>query len=365
MRKTTIYFFVALSLLSLGLTLVPQAFSQTQNIKIISYSYYLDNLGNLEVVGEVQNVGPNTVNPVILTGSVYSSDGVDQANSYPAQVFVSYLTPQQEAPFYMQFPQPQNSTDGTWDSLISAGDISTVTITVAQAKATSSYQYLDLKITTSSAAIATNGNYNGAYLVSGTIQNTGSQTATNITVVGAFFNSTGTVVGVGYTDYLTPATVAPSENVSFQISALDLNQTQVPSNEKITSYSLLVQTEGPILQGTPPIVTPYQVNGSPASTSSSPSSSPLSTPKSGSSNNSSNTVIIATILLVIVIIGAGAILILIKRRPNTVKQQKKQKTNTLARAAKNLCNLTCFKILGKATWTPLIPKKSALRDTDF
>ena len=106
MRKSTVYFFVVLSLLSLGLTLVPRAFSQTQDIKIVSYSYYFDSSGNLDVVGEVQNVGPNTVNPVILTGSVYSSSGVDQADSY-TQVWVSYLAPQQEAPFYMEFPQPQ------------------------------------------------------------------------------------------------------------------------------------------------------------------------------------------------------------------------------------------------------------------
>ncbi len=336
MRKTIIYFFIALSLVSLGLTLVPQAFSQIQNIKIINYSYYLDNLGNLDVVGEVQNVGSNTVNPVILTGSVYSSNGVDQANSFPAQAFVSYLTPQQEAPFYMQFPQPKNSPDGTWYSLISTGDIS-VTFTVTQAEATSSYQYPDLKIISSSAAIGTSGDYNGAYLVSGVIQNTGSQTATNLTVVGAFFNSTGTVVGVGYTNYLTPTTLAPSGNVSFQISALDLNQSQVPPNEKITSYSLLVQTGGPILQGTAPIATPYQANGT-SSTSPSPSSSPLSTPKSSSSNNSYNTAIIAAALIVIIIIGAGAILRLSKRKPNsdTLRQQGKAKKNTLAHASKNL-----------------------------
>jgi len=32
-------------------------------------------------VGEVQNIGANTVNPVLLTGSVYSAGGVDQADS--------------------------------------------------------------------------------------------------------------------------------------------------------------------------------------------------------------------------------------------------------------------------------------------
>ena len=141
------------------------------------------------------------------------------------------------------------------------------------ANATSSYQYPDLTITSSSASIGSTGDYNGAYLVNGVIKNTGSQTAQNITVVGTFYNATGSVVAVGYTNYLTPATVAPSGTVSFQVGAFDLNQTQVSSGEKISSYSLLVQAQGPILQGTAPIVTPYQGSGSSPSTSSPSSSS--------------------------------------------------------------------------------------------
>ena len=144
MRKSIVYFFVVLTLLSLGLILVPRAFSQTQDIKIVNYSYYVDNLGYLDVVGEVQNVGPNTVNPVILTGAIYSSDGTDQSNSY-CQVWVSYLEPQQEAPFYMEFQPP--SSIGIWQ----LQDISNVDLTVYEANATSSYQYPDLKITSSSA----------------------------------------------------------------------------------------------------------------------------------------------------------------------------------------------------------------------
>ncbi len=196
MRKSTVYFFVVLTLLSLGLTLVPRAFSQTQDIKIVSYSYYIDQWGDLDVVGEVQNVGPNTVNPVILTGSVYNTNKVDQADSN-CPVWVLDLIPQQEAPFYMEFPQPSSSPDGTWRSV----DISRIDLTVAEAKPTSSYQYPDLKITSSKASISTSAGLEGAYVVNGIIQNTGSQTAQNITVVGAFYNSTGTVVAVSYTNY--------------------------------------------------------------------------------------------------------------------------------------------------------------------
>ena len=322
MRKSIVYFFVVLTLLSLGLILVPRAFSQTQDIKIVSYSYYIDSLGYLDVVGEVQNVGSNTVNPVVLTGSIYSSSGVDMGDS-GCQVWVSYLEPGQEAPFYMEF-QPPSST-GIWE----LQDISKVGLAVYEADATSSYQYPDLKITSNSAFINTTGDNNGAYTVTGIIQNTGSQTATNITVVGAFFNSTGTVVAVGYTNYLTPTSLAPSAKVSFEIGAFDLNQSQVPSSEKITSYSLLVQTELPIRQGTAPIVTPNPGSSSSPNSTSSPSP----TQKTVNSNGSSNTVAIYAIVIVIVILAiAGALLVLSKRKPHeTVKAKKNARKKSMVK----------------------------------
>jgi hypothetical protein len=44
-------FFVVLTLLSLGLTLVPSVHCQTQNIKIVNYSCYIDLSGDLDVLG--------------------------------------------------------------------------------------------------------------------------------------------------------------------------------------------------------------------------------------------------------------------------------------------------------------------------
>ena len=112
MRKSIVYFFIGLLLLSSGLTFTPNVFSQTQNINIVSYSYYVDNSGYLDVVGEVQNVGPNTVNPVFMTGSVTSTTGTDLGDSY-CQVWALYLAPQQEAPFYMEFQPPSTTVSST------------------------------------------------------------------------------------------------------------------------------------------------------------------------------------------------------------------------------------------------------------
>ena len=328
-KKSIVYFLAALTLLSLGLTLVQHAYCQTQDINVVSYSYYIDSSGTLDVVGIVQNVGPNTVNPVFLTGSVYSPGGIDQSDSY-TQVFVAYLAPQQEAPFDMTFPPPNSSPDGTWTTV----DISSIVLTVAQANATDSYQYPNLTITSSSGTIGNNGDDNGAYLVNGVIQNTGSQTAQNLTVVGAFYNSTGTVIAVGYTDYLTPASLPPSGTLSFQIAAFDLNQSQVSSSQKITKYTLLVQAEGPILQGTAPIITPSSgsttstptTSSTPSSTSSATSSttSPTNSP-SANSNTSSNSAAIYAIVIVLVLLAVvGTIIAFRKRKPHeTIKETKK------------------------------------------
>ncbi len=327
MGKTVVYMFVILSLLCLGLTLVQKGFSQTQSVNIIGYSYYVDESGALDVVGQVQNVGSSTVNPVILTGTVFAPGG-EVASTSATQVWVSYLTPGQKAPFYMEFPPPQGSTG--W----ALAYIGNITLSVAEADPTNSYQYSDLKITSSSGFIGTGADqgYQGAYGVNGVIKNTGTQPATNITVVGAFFNSTGNVVGVGYTDYLTPTVLVPSNTTTFQIFALDLNQSQVPSNLKIYSYSLLVQTGGPILQGTPPppTPTPYQSSSTspPTSGGGSPTSSPSSSkqPAGNSGNSIHTTTYVIVLVAVVLVVLAGAALVLRRSKPQqTEKEARKAK----------------------------------------
>ena len=254
MKKILVGLLIFLAACSLSATLVPSAHSQTENVKIVSYSYYIDSSNFLNVVGEVQNVGSNTVDPVFLTGVVTAPDGQTQ-NSY-TKVWVSDLVPGQKAPFDMIF-YPLPNTNGWF-----LDDVADISLTVAIANATSNYQYSDLAITSSSGAVGHSGDYSGAYVVNGVIKNTGTQAATNLTVVGTFFNSTGAVVAVGYTEYLTPKVLESSATMPFQIAAFDINQTNVPAAMKITKYSLLVQTEGPILQGTAPQATPYTGSGS-------------------------------------------------------------------------------------------------------
>jgi len=319
MRKSAVYFLVALTLISLALTSVPSAFSQTdqtQNIKILSYSYYVDNQGILDVVGEVQNTGTSTVTTVILTGSIIDSNGADQADSYTeigvVPMPVTYLNPGQIAPFYMEFFQPKESSDGSWGTVY----VSSVHLAVAQANATDNYQYPNLTVANSNSYIGSTASDTGVYWVAGDVENTGSQTAQNITVFGTFYNSTGSVVAVGYS--ATDPNLAPSTEDSFKLGAFDINQTGIVTEEKITKYSLLIQADGPLLQGTAPAV-----SSSPNVTNSPPPTQPT-TVNSNSNKSSNATVIYALIVAVILIAAAAALLFLRKSKPfQTAKQAKK------------------------------------------
>ena len=236
--------------------MIPGALSQDQkgSVKILDYSYYTDSLGLIVVVGQVQNQGTNTVASVIITGSIVSRDGNDQSSSYtiigvpPAEI--TYLNPQQKAPFYMDFYPPQTSSDGTWNSI----DIASVNLQVAQANATAKYEYPDLTITSKQSSIGSTTDDKGVFWVNGNIKNTGSQTASNITVFGTFYNSTGATVAVGYGN--TVASLSTSGSASFKLGAFDLNQTGIPTSKKITDYSLLIHVQAPILQGTAPVTVP-------------------------------------------------------------------------------------------------------------
>jgi hypothetical protein len=323
LRKSIIFFFVFLMMTSLGLTLVPQVSSQPENVKVLSYSWYVDSIGDFIVVGEVQNVGPNTIESVVLTGVVYTMDGEAQASSYTI-VYVNYLIPQQKAPFYMDFsPQSSNTGDLSWLSL----GVNRVDFTVNLANTTSSYQYPDLTLASSSGGV----DGEGVYWVSGTVKNSGTQTATNIRVIGTFYNSSGTVVAVGYTELLTPASLTPSNTATFKVGAFDVNQTEATSIQKISSYRLLIQTEGPMLSGTSPTPPPSSPSSSPPSTTPPSGSSPSPTESSESENPNvlPPEATYAIVVVVVILALAGTLLMLRKRKPQaksrTTKNRKSQK----------------------------------------
>jgi hypothetical protein len=329
-----------------GLASISVVLSLPENVKIVSYSYYIDNQGFLDVVGEVQNVGPNTLTSVILTGQVLASDQTVQADSYTTtgidQFTIKYLDPGQKAPFYMNFYQPNNPQGGSWYG----ADISGVKLIVAVANETTSYQYPDLTIPSSTHSIGTNSNgatadY-GVYWVNGNVKNTGSQTAQNITVFGTFYNTTGGVVAVGYSNQI--GSLEASGTASFKLGAFDLNQTLVPADQKIDHYSLLINALGPILQRTGPLATPYPTSSgtstqNPTNSPSSSQSNSPSTPGSVENNNLTNFLnpsLIAIIVVIIIVVVLGVIVGLKKRKPEETKEVTNKKVTHRKKLPKRL-----------------------------
>ncbi len=323
-KKTAVCFLVALLLLSLGLTQVPKSYSRTQDVKILSYTYYIDPEGILDVIGEVQNVGSNVISSVYLSGTVYGGKlgGVD-LDDYGCYAWVTDLLPQQKAPFYMEFYEPNTQSQGIskyWDPSITYYPYVAVTL----ANATSSYQYQGLSITKHTGILGTSGNFTDVYYVDGTIKNTGNQAASGLTVVATFYNSTGSVVAVGNTvDTLTSVTLEPSQTTTFQVPAFDLNQSLVPASMKISNYALLIQAQEPILQGTPPTPTPSQGTGT--STPPTKTSTPSSTTPSPENSSLSTKILIAAVAVVIIAVAAAAALLMMRKgNPHqTVKETRK------------------------------------------
>jgi hypothetical protein len=299
--------------MSLSLAWVRQVSSQPENIKILSYSWYVDSIGFFDVVGEIQNVGSSTIEAVVLGGIIYTTDGVEQGRSNPTLVYVNCLIPQQKASFFMEFnPQQTVTGDLSWLSI----GVDRIDFTVLDANVTSNYRYPDVTIKSSSGA----ADENGTYWVGGTVQNSGSQTATNIRVIGTFYNTSGTVVAVGYTKYLTPSSLSPSSTASFKVGAFDYDHTLVPPERKIASYSLLTQVEKPLLSGTPPSTPP---------TDATPPSSSSGTPSSGTTPSApiAPETQIIEVVVVVVLVVVGTILVLNKRKARAQEPKKPKAAN--------------------------------------
>jgi hypothetical protein len=276
MKKQSAYLLVALTTLMLSLCILPTSLGSANDVQIVSKNYYFDTMGLLDVVGEVQNVGTSTLNIIHLGATVTLTDGT--VKDISGTVWVQYLAPQQKAPFYLSFVLG-DILSGT--TSYTTNDIVSLEVSVLNAETTDKYQYPGLTITAQSSSIGSGSEDKGVYWVSGTVKNTGSETATNLRVFGTFYNSAGEVVAVGGydgTEVLSPS-LASSKTVDFKFGAYDVNQSSLPSEYKINTYTLLVQAESPTPTGTPPQATAYPSNTYPKNTA---------TPNPGSTSTPTN-----------------------------------------------------------------------------
>ncbi len=283
MKKSAIFAFVVAITMALCMTLIPNVFSQPENVRVLSYSWYINpaSYDLLVVVGEVQNVGPNIIDFVRVVGTFYASDETLLAGNN-ARALTTQILPQQKTPFYLVFPLTDSLTGSSWNPT----SIDYLTIFVNYAEPTESSQYQGLEISSHESST----DAYGYYKVTGVVKNTGTQSTSQASVVATFYNSTGSVVAVGLS-YLTPSSITPGSTASFTIYPLDYPAVI----GQISSYSLLIQTEN-----TTPSATPTP------SPTASPSLSPTPTPtETANGNGIPDTYVYAAVAVVIICVAIG------------------------------------------------------------
>jgi hypothetical protein len=226
-----------------AISLIPKAEADPQDVKILSYSWYVypdaTGYGDFIVVGEVQNQGTSILDHVAIQGIAYNSTSPVASSGCTA--FVEDILPQQKAPFYMDFTYLNSYSDNMiWDTKVDHVDLR-----VVYANTTTAQMYQGLVITGNTSF--PDLSQNGRITVNGTIKNIGNQSSGKLWVVTTFYNSTGTAIAVNYTNYLVQTSLPPNGTVSFQASPMDYNQL----TSQITSYSLLIQNKEPTANPTP------------------------------------------------------------------------------------------------------------------
>ena len=292
---------------SFAMFTMPAVKAQAQEAQIVSYSWYFapndtasaQYPGDFIVVGEVQNIGSSIIGNLSVVAFAYDSSNTllsQQANL----VFGQDIAPNQKAPFYLDF-QPQANSDGTrldWED-----QVSNVTIYTTIPIDTAETQYSGITISGTS----------GTSTVTGTIKNTGDQAVGDVWVVATYYNSSGTVVGVGHTDFLSTS-FQPGASASFSVSPDDSSVV----SSLITKYSLTVQSLSVAESATPtPVPTTPQPGTS--TTTPTPATSTTTKPTSTPIEISSTTLlyIIIGALIAVIIIIVLAMVLFMRRRKNT------------------------------------------------
>lgn len=295
--KKTIILLILLSLTLIALIILPppSAKADTSEARVLSYSWYTapantatiaSATGDLIVVGEVQNVGSHTISNITVQGVAYSSTGQVLATTQ-SEAFVFNMAAGQKAPFYIDFTAQSSSTsDLTWTS-----QVSNVTVTVVSATDTPATPYTGIKIISD----PINTLYDpdaGTYTVSGTIENAGNQAVAKVWAVVTFYDSSGTVVGLNFTEYLMPYPSLFQPNTYTFFKAIPSDCTAQLAS-KISTFNVIIDAQ-----------------------TSSQSTNPQTTPTPTATPTTSNTPFptLAIVVIIVLVIAVVAGLMLFKKR---------------------------------------------------
>ena len=296
----------ALTLAAFSMLVAPsvkaQITGESSEANIVSYSWYVspsDTLiaeyeGDLVAVGEVQNVGSNVIGTCVVAGEVFLSNGTVVASSETnAYIDANYgLLPGQKAPFYIDFPPEDSVTqDQSWVPLVN-----NVTLQVSYVSDLNNTQFSALTTDLVTSGV-TASDSSGTYTVTGNVQNNGNAEVGTVWIDATFYNASGAVVGLNFTDYLNPSgTLAPGDSVPFTATPTD-DSPQLES--EIANYSVLIQAEAPTASSTGTPVTSTMPSSAP--TSSSPTASPIISAKPSSSTDLIYGVVAAVVIIAVVV----------------------------------------------------------------
>jgi hypothetical protein len=190
------------------------------------------------------------------------------------------MAPGQRAPFYLDFTAQSSQTqDLTW-----IPSVSQVVFTFPSVVHANTRQYSDAKVVHEI-------NYtdnSGLYVIRGIVENDGGLVDQNPWVVTTFYNASGSVIGLNYTNFLTD-TLSPNGGVPFYATPVD-NDTQLTS--QIVSYA-------------------FQVDSLTLTNSS--TSSPTSTPTSSGSASPAGQIPILPIVIVVVLVAVALVALMLFR----------------------------------------------------
>ncbi len=268
---------VILAISAFAAVSTPHVKAQTTEATILSYTWYTapadtymallegGYAGDLVAVGEVQNTGTTTLGQIDISGLAYNS--TQAVCSAETPVLAVPLLPGQKAPFYMDFnPYYSVTRDESWiPSVIAGGN---VTLKAAIAQATNQTAYPNLNPTSLSGF-----DNSGVYTVTGNVENNGSQTASKVLVWTTFYDATGKVIGLNFTNYIAQS-LAPNNSAPFVATPTD-NSASLSNSVK--SFAVLVESSTSTQTSTNPTPTPTQGSTTPTPTPTSSSTSPTKT----------------------------------------------------------------------------------------
>ncbi len=175
--------------------------TEVANVTVLSVSHYYDGSGFFNVVGEVQNTLGTNVKDVEVVVTFYESSGAF-IGSDSIDTEIDILKPNQKAPFKLTAYLDESMAGYSVD---------------VQYTTTQDQPFEGLTIVDQTASNDPEGLYN----VVGKVKNNGASEATHVRVVGTYYNSAGTVIGISFA-YADPSAIKAGATSSFALTSYPL-----------------------------------------------------------------------------------------------------------------------------------------------